>query len=77
MAANKTEYLTVDKIAELEDSIGFLSNYKPAKGSTVHQINNKSGKMQIYWTMLLRELGEININRERIIAEFVQAASKK
>ena len=68
----KTEYLTLERAIKLEESIGWLSNYKGNEDDILHQIgkSNKIEDMDVYYTKQLKRLGELNKERENILNTF-------
>lgn len=63
----KKEYLTIEKVKALQESIGFLDSYKTPEDETVHHIGPNINTEDVAETKLLRELGEINKRRQTII----------
>lgn len=71
----KIEYLTLERAKELENLIGYLSNYKGSDDTEImHQIgtSNKIEDMDVYYTKQLKKLGELNRERENILQLFKQ-----
>lgn len=65
------KHLTLDKIQQLENSIGFLSNYKTPDNEE-HHIGFNINCVDVKETNLLIELGRINKRREQIISELMK-----
>lgn len=68
----KIEYLTSERAIKLEESIGWLSNYKGSKEDTIHLIGNSNNPedMNGYYTKQLKRLGKLNKERESILNTF-------
>ena len=62
----KKSYLTLERVKQLQESIGFLNDYK-TPSDEIHHVGPNINTMNVEETKLLRELGEINIRREQII----------
>ena len=63
-------YLTLERVKQLQDSIGFLYDYKKPALQT-HHIGPNINTEDVGPTRLLRELGEINARREQIIKQLM------
>lgn len=65
MNQKPTKTITPKRMKSLEESIGFLSNYKGSKEET-HVVKESDVEIEDK-TKLLKELGNINIRRQKII----------
>lgn len=63
-------YITLERVKILQDSIGFLNDYKKPEIQT-HHIGPNINTEDVRATRLLRELGEINSRREQIIKQLM------
>ncbi len=66
----KKAFLPIEKVKQLQDSIGFLNDYKETPDEIDHigpNINTEDVKQ----TELLRELGKINARRDEIIKALI------
>ena len=63
-------YLTLERVKSLQDSIGFLNDYRKHELHT-HHIGPNINTEDVRATRLLRELGEINSRREEIIKQLM------
>lgn len=66
----KKAYLTLERVKKLQESIGYLYNYK-TPSDEIHHIGCNINCEDMEETRLLRELGKINIRREQIIAHLM------
>lgn len=65
------KFIKIEKAIRLEDSIGFLSSYKPTEGE-IHHIGSSLEDVDEKYTKLLRRLGELNLEKEEILKEFMK-----
>ena len=68
------KYITLEKLKQLEESIGYLTNYIEPEGED-HWVREKTedggwGEYDVTTTRLLSELGEINKRKIQILEEF-------
>ena len=67
----KKQFLTLEKAKQLEEIIGFLTGYKPTEGE-IHHIGPTIDEVDEKYTQLLRRLGELHIEEEKIMKEFLK-----
>lgn len=77
----ETKHLTIKRANELEKMIGFLSDYK-TQTKEIHIIVNETPESKILtvenslhykneeYTQYLKRLGELNVERDELIAKF-------
>lgn len=66
------QYISKQKIKVLEDSIGFLSNYKTPDSQVSHIVGENLNDIDLENTILLNRLGQINLERENLIKELLK-----
>jgi hypothetical protein len=66
----KKAFLSLEKIKNLQNVIGFLDNYK-TPSNEMHHIGPNINTENVEETKLLRELGKINVRREQIIKKLM------
>lgn len=62
--------IPLDKAKQLEDTIGWLSDYLHEENE-YHFVVNEKGKTLFKETSLLRKLGKINMERKKILKELL------
>ena len=68
----RTEFISKRKIKLLEESIGFLSNYMPPHDVKVfHTVGENLEDIDLENTVLLNRLGQVNLERESLIAKLL------
>lgn len=67
----KTKFLTLERARKLEETIGFLTHYTPIEGE-VHVIGTTLEETDERFTQLLTRLGELNVEREKILKKFME-----
>ena len=74
----KTKFISLERLQSLEKSIGFVSDYKhsPKLKGVRHVVGSsvKPEDRDSEATMLLRELGQLNLRREEIIKQLMTKA---
>lgn len=69
----KTKFLPLKKIRLLEEAIGWLSSYKNnLPDEETHVVGESLEEVDLKSTLLLRELGELNIRRQQIIDQLMR-----
>ena len=68
---SERKYLTKEQIITLQESVGFLDNYI-TPDNEVHHVGPNVNTEDMKETLLLRELGEINLRRIQIIKQLCQ-----
>jgi hypothetical protein len=72
METKKHKFIQLHRLQRLENSIGYLSNYK-GDDSEIHHIGESINIVDKRNTELLRELGEINILRDKLIKQLMNS----
>lgn len=65
------KFLTLERVRKLEETIGFLTHYRPTEGE-VHVIGTSLEEVDEKHTRLLKRLGELNVEREKILKELME-----
>lgn len=69
----ETKFLPIEKIRLLEEVIGWLSEYKnDLPDEETHVVGESLEEVDFELTVLLRELGELNIRRQQIIDQLMR-----
>lgn len=66
MEIKNRKFITIERVKSLHESINWLDDYETIDGE-IHHIGANINTMDVNYTKLLNELGNINIRKKEII----------